>query len=795
MFKNYLRTAFRHVRNEKGFAAINVLGLAIGIACCLAITLFVRQEISYDRYHEHSDRIYRLTSRAGISGAGTHFAAASPVMAEVMRDEFSEVLETTRVLPSTEVVRAGDRSFREDRFYYADSTVFDVFSFPLIEGDARTALAAPHTVVLTRSVADKYFGSESPLGKDLQVGDMDYVVTGVMEDVPLASHFRFELLASLASLETPGEGSPEAWVSFINYYTYLLLSDEPSAAGAVRDRLPALVQRNVGSVLEKYGATFSLHLQPLTSIHLHSDLTAEIEPTSSIAYVYVFSSAALFILLIACINFVNLATARSLDRAREVGMRKVLGAPRSQLVGQFLLESVILVLVAVFTAVAGVWMGLPLIQSATGYELGWNPAADLPLLGGLTLFMMLVGLLAGCYPALFFSSYRPIDVLRGRVAGKRSGVTLRKGLVVAQFAISIILIVGTVVVARQIEFARGQKRGFDNEQVLVVPLPASQRSSLTALKNDLTDRPGITNVSATDHFPGGPINDAVHIPEGASDDGGIHFWRYNVDFGFLEVLRIPLAAGRSFSADRPSDSTAFIINETAARTLGWGNDALGRRIFEIQGDERVPRHVVGIVKDFHFESIRSEIKPLIIAIDPRPSYLLIRLQPGSAQETIAYLENRWTRTATAEPFEYSFLDQRFDALYRSEVQLSRVFRIFAVLALVIACLGLFALSTYTVRQRTKEIGIRKVLGATVVGLVVDLSKSFLALVIVGFAVAAPIAYAASRFWLEEFAYRIDPGIELFLVAGLIALLIAMATISVQAIRAALADPVETLRYE
>ena len=793
MIKNYVTLALRNLRKQKGYAAVNVLGLSIGIACCLLIALFVRQELSYDRYHEHADRIYRLTTLAGISEGGTHFAAAAPPMARIMREEFPEVIASTRVIPSSAIVTVGDRTFREDRFYFADSTLFDVFTFPLLEGSGRTVLASPNSVVLTRRIAEKYFGGEGAIGRTIRVDDDgEYVVSGVVENVPVESHFRFDLLASTASLSLQDDGGPETWVSNIGNYTYVLL-DEGASAADVERRLGELVEANVGPLLDDFGATLSLHLQPLSRIHLHSALTAEIEPTSDIAYVYIFGSAAIFLLLIACFNFVNLATARSVERAREVGMRKVLGAARAQIVRQFLVEATLLASAAVLLAVVAVRASLPLVESVTGYSLTLEFGDDAPLLAGLAVVMLLVGLLAGSYPALVLSAFRPIEVLKGRFRPSASGVSLRKFLVVAQFAISIVLIAGTAVVTKQLEYARAQKRGFSSEQVLVAPLPSELQPSLSALKSDLQRRTGVIDVSAADHFPGGPINDAVHIPEGATDDEGIHFWRYNVDFGFTDVLDMELVEGRSFS--RPADSSAFLINETAARAIGWA-DPVGRTLYELPSSDvsiRLPRRVIGVVRDFHFESIRNEIKPLIIAVDPRPSYLLVKVQPTAIPQTVSFLQDRWASTAV--PLDYFFLDSRFDAMYQSEARLGRVFRVFAGLAIVIACLGLFALSTYTVQQRTKEIGVRKVLGASVPSIVAGLSRSFLALVALGFVVAAPIAYLASTLWLREFAYRVEPGVAPFLIAGGAALLVGFGTISIQSVRAALADPVETLRYE
>lgn len=793
MLKNYLIIGLRNLRRQKGYSFINILGLTIGIGCCLAIAMFVRQEVSYDRHHEHAERIYRLTSRTGISGSGTHFAAAAAPMARVMQDEFPEVLAATRVRPSSAVVRVGDQTFRERRLYFADSSFFEVFTVPLLRGDASKALRAPNALVLTRATAEKYFGPDDPIGRTLMLDGEAFVVSAVAHDPPVTSHFRFELLASLSSLGLPEDAGPEQWISNLVYYTYLRLQDEESAA-AVQARLPALVERSAGNLLDRFGATFSLELQPLTRIHLHSDLTSEIEPTGDVAYVYLFSSAAIFILLIACINFINLATARSIDRGREVGMRKVLGAQRLQLMRQFIVETLIFASVAAVLAVLAVVWALPYLRSVTGYPLQLSVLGEAPMIAAIVGVVLAVGLIAGWYPSMVLTGYRPVEVLKGRFRSTPSGGMLRKGLVVVQFAVSIVLLVGTGIVSRQVEYAREQRLGFNSEQVLVASLPESTSRS-SALQEMLRGREGVVTVSATDHFPGGPVNDAVHIPEGAADDQGIHFWRYNVDFGFVETLQIPIVAGRSFSLEHPSDSAAFLINETAARAIGW-TDPVGKTIYQLPSPNptvRVPGRVIGVVEDFHFESIRNEIKPLIIAIDPRPEYLIVRLRPEAIDETLALLDDRFEERGA--PLEYFFLDARFEALYESEARLGLIFRIFAALAVLVACLGLFALSTYSVQQRTKEIGIRKVLGASVPGITLDLTKGFVSLVLVGFLVAAPVAYVAARMWLQEFAYRISIDADLFLLAGGAAASIAVATISIQSIRAALANPIETLRYE
>ncbi len=798
MLRNYLKIALRNLSKHKGYAFINVVGLAIGLACCLLITLYVKYELGYDRYHEKAERIYRLTTEAGISGRITHFSGAASPMAAVMRAEFPEVEQATRVWNGSEIVRVGDRRFKEDRYYWADSTVFDVFSFVFVKGNAETALDRPYTVVLTQSTARKYFGSENPIGKVLRVGDVtDVTVTGVIEGMPDQSHFHADFLASMSSL--PWARGDE-WLSNINFKTYLVLR-EGASPEALTAKFPELIQRNVGDVMQQLGGIFRFELQPLTQIHLHSDLEYEFEPNSDISHVYIFSAVALFILLIACINFMNLATARSVDRAKEVGMRKVMGAQRGQLIRQFLTEAMLLALVAFFLALVLAELVLPAFSHVAGRELELDLTENGSALAVFVGITLLVGFLSGSYPALFLSGFRPVLVLKGKFKTSMTGVALRKGLVVTQFAISIALIVGTLVVQQQLDYARSQQLGFNKEQVIVLRLLQNNASSARAqaLKAEVQRHPDVVSASLANHFPGTSLDDQIYFPEGRGMDEGIHIRIYRVDSDYLETLGMELVEGRAFSPAQPTDSSAVILNQTAMEMLGW--DSIKDKAFvELGGpsmkDARRTLPVIGAVEDFHFESFHHDIRPLAIRIaEGQPGYLLVRARAGRAQEVLAFLREKWEVAALASPFEYSFLDERFDELYRADERLGRIFGGFAALAIIIACLGLFGLATFAVEQRTKEIGIRKVLGASVPGIVALLSKDFLKLVLLALVIASPAAYFLMNRWLEDFAYRIEIGPGIFLLAGAAALLIALATVSYQAIKAALSDPVKSLRYE
>ncbi len=804
MFKNYLIVALRHLRRGRAFTFINVAGLALGLASCLLILLYVQDELSYDRHHEKADRIFRVTQEEVI-------ATPSP-LARTLIATYPSVAGYTRILPSLGDVLIKDtkqqKEFYESRFNWADSTIFDVFTFPLVIGDPRRVLTEPSTVVITEAIAEKYFGDDDPIGKRLilDIGfQAEFEVSGVMETPPQSGHFRPDFLASMATFDDYGMLDPDDW-SHSYHHTYLLL-DRPAAAEALQAALPDFIKERSGEDGTGY------RLQPITDIHLRSKMRGEREPSGSLATVYSFSAIALLILLIACINFTNLATARSAHRAREIGMRKTLGAHRGSLVAQFLGESVLLTLIALALALPMVAFLLPVFNTLADKTLTLatlNIPLVLLFLAGLT---VLVGVVAGSYPAFFLARFMPYDTLRGSLRPGASGLSVRKVLVVGQFAVGIVLIIGTMVIYNQLQFVRTKNLGFQKERMAVVsarmyghavaPVP------FESIAGEFATHPDVLQVAVTSDVPGSNPRQASFLLEGMTDldDLDITTWNlFGVDYDFIETLSIEMIDGRSFSRDVPSDENdAFVINEAALRAardlLGADWMPVGKELdrYTRAQTEWVlgkPGRIIGVVRDFHYQSLHHQIAPLVMQLNPRTrDHFLVRLQAADLPGALEHLETTWNAFLPDRPFEYFFLDASFDRLYRAEQRAATLLGIFTVLSLVIACLGLFGLAAFTAEQRTKEIGVRKVLGASLTDIVVLLSKGFAALVLVAFVVAVPLAYFVIGRWLQNFAYRIEISWPIFLMAGLAALAIALLTIGYQAIKAGLADPVESLRYE
>ncbi len=813
MLKNYLKIALRNLLKHKVYSFINILGLAIGIACCLLILLYVQDELDYDRFHQRSERIYRLAISGRARGEARALSTAqspSPWAPAFGQDDpgvenyvrFKTPLSRWLIsTPNTE------KRFYERRFYFADPTVFEVFDYELLRGDAREALQRPNTVVLTESSAKKYFGAEDPMGKVLTAdNNYEFTVTGVMRDAPQNSHLRFDFLASFATLTVPGNARGDfLYGANLNdmtifglnpqVYTYLLFRSNYTPK-QFEQSVPGFLQKYLGSQLQRLGLELTPILQPLTSIHLYSHLDAEVSPNNDINTVYIFLAVSGFILLIACINFMNLATARSAKRAKEVGLRKVVGSDRKELIKQFLGESTFLALLATFIAIALLQMLLPWFNEVAGKQLSAQWSNGFFLLTLLAL-VLIVGLVAGSYPAFFLSAFQPAVVLKGKLKLGAAGTNLRRVLVVAQFAASIIFIIGTVVVYRQLQYVQNQNLGFDKEHVLVIPVvdpPA--RFQFPNFKNALQQNPGILFVSASSNVPGGAIGVGLLHPEGIPENENMSMELMFADHDFLPTLGIAMVAGRNFSRDYSTDSTdAFIINETAAARLGWKSDAVGKILDFV--DRRRAR-VIGVMKDFHMKSLHQKIEPLAVhlAFSPDPYInFVVRLSPQDLPAKLAFVEEKWRAVYPLHPFEYSFLDDDFDNLYRAEQVRGKIFSAFAGLAIFIACLGLFGLAAFSAEQRTKEIGIRKILGAAEGQIVFLLSKEFVVLVMLANLVAWPIAYWAMHNWLQEFAYRTSLRWDVFIMGGIAALLISLVTVSFQAVKAALANPVEALRYE
>jgi putative ABC transport system permease protein len=808
MIRNYLTVALRTLRKQPGYAFINIFGLGLGLAACLLILLYVQDELSYDRFHTRADRIYQIGLEGKIGGQHLNVANTATPMGPTMAETIPEVEAAVRVDgPANVLVGHGDRQFYEDAFYWADSTFFAVFDYAFLAGDPATALTAPNTVVLTRATARKYFGEADPLGQTLRYDNReDYTVTGVIEDVPSNTHFRFDLLASFVSLDLdPG------WLSH-HLYTYLLLR-EGATAEAVKAGFPGLIETYVAPEFEQMtgtpfqeaiagGMVFGYYLQPLADLYLRPQGQDPIGPTGDIRYVYILGAVAVFILLLACINFMNLGTARSAGRAKEVGVRKVLGSDRRQLVRQFLGESVLTAGLAALVAAVLVAALLPLFNALAGKTLALTGANLLQMTGLLLGIALVCGLLAGVYPAFVLSAFRPVVVLKGQLGAGGRSARLRSTLVVMQFAVSIMLLVGTGVVFRQLSFMQNERLGFAGEQVVVLPLETREaHQRFDTFRQTLLQHPGVVDAAAADFVPGRVNNTTAFRPEEAPESETYVLAAVRATHDYRSTLGLTLVEGRDFSRDMPTDATAaMIINEAAAREFGWTpREAVGRRVAEIgraSDDGIVTRTVIGVVKDFHFESMRQAIRPLMINIQSDwYGRVVVRVRPENLAETLAFVESQWRALEPGYPYQAVFLDDDFNRFYQQERRLSQVFLAFTLLAVLIACLGLFGLASFMAQRRTKEIGVRKALGASVPGIVLLLTKEFTKLVLIAAVLAVPVAYLAMQQWLQGFAYRAGISPLLLVAAAGPALVVSWLTVSYQSIRAAAVNPVEALRYE
>jgi putative ABC transport system permease protein len=797
MFKNYLKIAFRNLLRRKVYTFINVVGLAVGLACCLLIALYLYHEWSYDRFHEKGDRIYRVVSDLQTPGERL-LALSTGALAPALKADFPEVLRTVRFAPVQFLLSYEERRFHEQGLLYADSSVFQVFDFVWQSGNSATALVAPYQIVLTRSMADKYFEGSDPIGQVLIAdGEHTLTVTGIIEDVPSNSHLQFDGLISMATYEAREAWRFQTFRDGNNISTYLLLAEGYDPA-LLQAKMPAFVERHTQGLLGEN--TLAYVLEPLTKIYFNPPRMGEPRPAGNVSYLYIFSIVAGMILVTACINFMNLTTARSAERAKEVGVRKVVGAQRQGIAVQFLTESLLLACVAMVLAFVLAAAALPLFRSLSGKALGSSFLVEPPVLAALIGMAICAGLLAGSYPSIVLSGFRPVTVLKGAFAISSSSVMLRKGLVVFQFGISVALIIGTAVVFSQVDYLRSMSPGFRTEQMLVVDFHGDRQVSEQAetIKQALLAQPGVLSVTASSYVPGRMYNTAGRQMQTASGERrNVHLKLYEADYDFLSAYDIEILAGRNFSLDIASDSTqALIVNEAAARHLGFTvlADAVGAEWG--WGAEEANGRIIGVVENFNFQSLHTEVEPLSIQfLRWEPRYLTVRMQADRIMETLAAVEQEWQRLVPHRPLEYRFLDEVFDAQYQADVRFGRLFSVFAGLAIFIACLGLFGLAAFTAQQRTKEIGVRKVLGASVPSIIRLLSADFLKLVGIAFVVAMPLAYFGMQRWLEDFAYRIDIGPGIFLFTGFLVLLIALLTVSYQSIKAALADPVKSLRYE
>jgi putative ABC transport system permease protein len=794
MLGNYLKIAFRTLWASRGFSLINILGLSVGLSACFLIFLYVRLEYSYDEFHSKAGRIYRVVTDIKTPTSTDHEAGTTGPIAINVKKDMPEVEDAVRLTGDQFLVRKGDFKFQEKKVLLADSTLFHIFDFPLIEGDRRTALVHPMSIVISQTAAKKYFGDADPLGQQLQLtaAAIPATITGVMKDIPENSQIPADMFISMSSAK-PIYGRPSSdseWTNH-NYISYLLLNPRAVAA-SVEKKLPAFMELHDGAQMRRLQMYETLTLEPLRDVYLKSPREGYVK--GSITNVRIFSIVAIFILLIACVNFVNLTTARSTQRAKEVGVRKVIGAARSQLFRQFTLESVLITLLAFVVSLTLIRLALPLFNEMAGKTISPGLLAhpqDLLLLFVLSLG---IGLLAGIYPSLVLSSFRPVVVLKGRFSAGTRGVFLRKSLVVFQFTISIALIVSTIVVYTQLDYMRSQDLGFSKDQQMVIFTNFDDKRY--AFAQSLSGIPGVLSTCFSSEAPGQGPTSAYSQLENANGQ----MQKMNIDLSFTDFDYIPqyqlkVVAGRAFSHDFQTDSgRAMIINETAAKMLGYTSPAaaVGRRFdqWERQGQ------IIGVLKDFHYRSLQQEIRPLAMRIERWAlGTISIKVSAKHLPATIAAIHDKWAQAIPNRPFEYSFLDEDFNKHYVSEVRFGRLFINFSVLAIFISCLGLLGLAAYSTTQRTKEIGVRKVLGASVASITRLLSADFVWLVFIAFLIASPIAWLAMNSWLHNFAYRTAIGWWVFALAGFTALFIVILTISWQAIRAAVQNPIKSLRTE
>jgi putative ABC transport system permease protein len=808
MFKSYLKVAWRNIIRQKGYSFINIFGLAVGMAACLLILLFIKDELSYDRYNQSYDRIFRVTAHLRFGGQEGDIGSVPPPLAAACLKDFPEVVNAVRLYEQGNfIVQHGEQSYTEPRLFFADASIFGVFTLPLLRGNPETALVMPRTIVLSETSARKYFGTADPLEQTLRLDNQDeYQVTGVFCDVPANSHFHPDLIASLGSIE---QSRQQRWDNN-NYFTYLLLRPgiAPSALqakfpGFVRQHLGPWIKEVLGRTIDEVfasGTRVEYRLQPLHDIHLRSQMRSEIEVNGDIRMVYIFSAIALLILGIAAINFINLSTARSAGRSREAGIRKVLGSEHRQLVRQFLADSLLLSGMAVILAVPLTTGALPWFNRLTGKAISLSGTGTGFMAAAAALMTLLVGLLAGLYPAWRLAAARPAETLKGKLAVGVRGGRLRAVLVVLQFAISIVLIIGTSVIYRQLHFIQNKKLGFNKDQVLVLQNAYLLGEQASAFKKEMLKHPAVVSGTVSGFLPVLPSSrsDSGMFPKGSiQSSSSVLAQNWPVDPDYIKTMGMKLVAGRNFAEDAPADRTAVIINQAAARQFGW-QEPLGREIsFPHDSNIKtfIDRTVIGIVEDFHFESLHSPVGPLVMFLGDNRDQIAFRFKANATAAVLDELKRQWRRFTPGQPFEYGFMDARFAEMYSSEQRLGTLFSIFAGLAIFIACLGLLALASFMAERRTKEIGVRKVLGATVSEIAVLLSREFVKWVGIAALIAWPLAYYAMRRWLQGFAYRTTIGIGLFLLSSLLALLIALATVSFQAIRAARANPVNSLRNE
>ena len=799
MLKNLLKISFRNLLKDKIYSIINITGLTIGITCSLFLLMYILHELSYDRYHENARNIYRVVSNIKEPDNAFTWAVAQIPLAEELRDNYPEVKNAVRFFGTDRTVyKNGDKQFYEEKFFLADSTVFEMFTYPFLYGDPATALDNPFSIVLTEKTAKKYFSDlSSALGQSIQdqQGE-EFKITGVLKDIPLNSHFLFDALIS----RNTRPGYQSGWGNF-GVFTYIQLP-EGYALSKMYASLDKVIKEKVNTIFEQFGITVQYELQPILDIHLYSKIQDEAEDGGDISYVYIFASIAVFMLVIACINYMNLATARSVNRAREVGVRKVMGSQRKQLIAQFISESIVIAVIAMLLSMIMIYALLPAFNSLANKSLPFSFILQGPVILSLVVIVLFVGIVGGSYPAFYLSGFNPVNVLKGKLTARGGSVLFRKFLVVFQFGISIFMLIATLIVFSQLQYMRNKDLGFDKERVVRLTLnEQALRDKAQGFVARLKQTPEVVSVGMASSSPGqgiGKLLLKVEDNEGKLTDRGVDL--YTADYDFVKTMNMKIVEGRDFSRDITSDTTyAVLVNESMVKRMSWDNPLGKKFIFAGGGPNNtdIEKHVVGVLKDYHQNSLYDPIEPLMILLDRNNSNIFVRTGDGDVRQAIDAIGKAWKEIFPTYTFEYNFLDADFNSQYKADEKRSQIFTAFSALTIIIACLGLLGLAAFTTEQRTKEIGVRKVIGASVQQLVMLVSKEFFILVIIGMLMAFPVAWYFTSSWLQHFAYRIELKGEwpTFVLSALIALLITLVTVGYHVMRAASANPVKSLKDE
>ncbi|MCP4725892.1 MAG: FtsX-like permease family protein [bacterium] len=786
MLKNYVKITFRNIVKYKAFSAINISGLAIGMACCLLISLWVLDELSFDRFNENADRIYKVTEIQHYSSFDYKVAVTPAALGPYLKENYPEIMDSARfTYVGTMLLRYKDKNFYENSIVAAEQSFFNIFTYPTVKGDPVAALEDPNGIIINEDIAAKYFGDEDPLGKLIQVNnDKSYTVKCVMKNVPHNSSLRFEIVLPWVHMRSYSWYSDDNWGSN-SFRTFVLLNDYSTENEVEYKIFDAIRDNNENS-------TTDVFLQPLTDIHLYSSFYGRSGP-GDVIYIYIVSIIAIFVLLIASINFMNLSTARSANRAKEIGMRKVAGALRSNIIKQFFGESIILSLISLILALLIVAIILPAFNGFVEKPLSMNIVSNFSLLAGILVITVFTGIIAGSYPALYLSSFKPVTVLRGTLTSGVKSSSFRKVMVTIQFTLSIILIISTLAVYSQLDYISNKKLGWDRDHLIYINMRGDIGDSYDVIRNELIKDSSIIDVTQCQFIPTSFGSNSSSVDWDGKDPEETLLVRHNyVDYDYIKTIKANLLEGRAFSRDFATDTSgAYIINETMANFIGK-EQIIGAN-FSMHGR---PGKIIGVLEDFHFLSMKSEIEPMCLVLRKRYlSYIMIRISPENITSTIEHIEDSWSRVYSNYPLDYRFINEDFDSMYRGEVKMGRLFKYFSSLAVFISCLGLFGLASFTAEQRTKEIGIRKVLGSSSQNIVLLLSKEFVKLVLLANIIAWPVAYFAADSWLENFAYRTDVGYSIFIYSGVAALIIAILTVSYQAIKAAFSNPVDALKYE